>query len=247
MHRILITAALIIWSGTQINAQTAKPDTQPNKLEELKLDTKPLAQWGTRLYSYQVKRGGNIQTLGTVSLTTKVLKDKIVFKDNWNLLWHGKTIKFGLEMQCHPDSLLRPETISSKGEGDEVASYSVTISNGKATVNMKGKDRTIDFPADTLTDAAMFRIFTLLPRKKGFVAKVGHIMEVSELNLKKDGTIVYYGPETIQLNAKEVTLHKYIYKQGSRDVEEAWVDDKGRLRRIRIDGRKILTEKQSDK
>ena len=104
--------------------------------------------------------------------------------------------------------------------------------------------RKIDFPADTLTDAAMFGIFTLLSRTEGATFSVGHVMEVSELNLKGSAVIAYRGLEQIALHGNPVNLHKFVYVRDGRTVAEAWVDSDHVLRQIRMDGRKVLTEKR---
>jgi hypothetical protein len=68
-------------------------------------------------------------------------------------------------------------------------------------------------------------------------------MEVSELNLKGPAKIAYNGQEQITLHSKVIRLHKFVYLRDNRTVAEAWVDSDHVLRQIRLDGRKILTEK----
>jgi len=150
-----------------------------------------------------------------------------------------------MKVICRRDGLLRPTTIYSAGEGDdEVGTFSVEVGDNDAVVTATGgRTRKIDCPADTLTDVAMFRIFTLLPRTRGATFSVGHVMEVSELNVKGPAVIAYRGPDTITLHGKSTRLYKFVYSRNGRTVEEAWVDSDHILRQIRIDGRKILTER----
>jgi hypothetical protein len=136
--------------------------------------------------------------------------------------------------------------IRSVGEGDdEVGTFTVVVGDSNATVTTEdGQTRKIDFPADTLTDVAMFRIFTLLPTTEGATFSVGHVMEVSELNLKGPAVIAYRGLEEISLSGKTLKLHKFVYLRDDRTVAEAWIDSDHILRQIQLDGRKVLTEKQ---
>jgi hypothetical protein len=121
----------------------------------------------------------------------------------------------------------------------------VVVGESDATVTSDGgQTRKIDFPADTLTDMAMFRIFALLPTIEGATFAVGHVMEVSELNLKGPAEIVYRGLEEIGMSGKMLKLHKFVYLRDDRTVAEAWVDSDHILRQLRLDGRKVLIEKQ---
>ena len=214
------------------------------KLEDLELPLSSLTKWKTREYTYQLDRGGQLHTLGKGTMKTKVDGEKIILHDTWTIQWRGKEMSLDLQMECKANSLLRPTLIKSVGKGDdEFVTFSVKVGEDDAVVTSDdGSQRLIDFPADTLTDVAQFRLFSLLPRKKGTTIKLGHVMEVSELNLKGPAVIEYVGQERITIHETEVELHKFVYKRGTRIVEEAWVDNEGALRRIRIDGRKIITE-----
>jgi hypothetical protein len=120
----------------------------------------------------------------------------------------------------------------------------VVVGDSDATVTSDGgQTRKIDFPADTLTDMAMFRIFTLLPITDGAAFSVAHVMEVSELNVKGPAEIVYRGLKEISLPGRTLKLHTFVYRRDSRTVAEAWVDSDHILRQVRLDGRKVLTEK----
>jgi len=214
-------------------------------IQEVDLDLSRLKGWGTRSFTYQVEREGKRTTLGIVTMAVEVRDKQIKLSDTWDLTWRGKKVRLNLETTCRRNSLLRPTTIHSAGEGDdEVGTFSVEVGDDTATVTTEdGRTRKIDFPADTLTDLAMFRIFTLLPHTKGATFSVGHVMEVSELNFKGPAMIAYRGREQITLHGKPISLHKFDYVRGDRTVTEAWVDSDQILRQVRIDGRKILTER----
>ena len=62
MQKIILMTLLIICSSLQISAQTDKADITIHKLEDLKIDVKSLAEWGTRVYSYQIERNGKMTT-----------------------------------------------------------------------------------------------------------------------------------------------------------------------------------------
>ena len=242
MLRLALLALIVVCPAFAVKAEQAQPK-KPVPITKAALDIERLKNWGTKKYLYQVERGGERTTLGIVTMSTEVGENRVKLKDNWELNWRGKKIKLILKMDCRRDGLLRPTMIQSNGEGDdEVGTFSAEVGPDKATVTAEnGKTRKIEFPADTLTDVAMFRIFTLLPRSEGTVFAVGHVLEVSELNLKGPATIGYRGLDTITVDGKPLELHKFVYIREGRTVEEAWVDSDHILRQVRIDGRKILT------
>lgn len=214
-------------------------------LQKADLDLSRLKAWGTRSFTYGAERNGERTALGTVTMAVEVHDQQVKLTDAWDLAWQGKKVRLNLETTCRRNSLLRPTAIRSVGEGDdEVGTFTVEVGDAAATVARDGgRTRKIDFPADTLTDVAMFRIFTLLPRTEGAAFSVGHVMEVSELNLKGPAVIAYRGQEQIALHGSPINLHKFVYLRDGRTVAEAWVDGDHVLRQVRMDGRKVLTEK----
>ena len=229
---------LIAVAAGQENATTEVP------LEELALNVGALDTWGTRTYSYQVVRGGETSTLGTVTMKTTLRGEQVELHDTWELKWHGKDVSLDLRQECDAGNLLRPTSIESLGQGeDEFETFTVAVAGEEAVVTAEnGTREVIALPSDTLTFAAMFRVFTLLPREKGAAVGVGHVLEVSEMHLEGPAVILYEGTDQVELDGRDETLHKFVYKRDTRLVEEAWVDDAGVLRRIRLDGRKVLTE-----
>ncbi len=238
------TRTLSIFGCLAVALVAAWARAEGTALQEADLDIDRLRRWGSREFLYQVERGGEQTVLGTVTMRTDMRDDRVEIDDRWEVDWRDRKIKVELKLDCRRDNLLRPTSIQSKGEGDdEVGTFTVEVGKDKATVRAdEGGTRTIDFPADTLTDVAMFRVFTLLPRAAGATVSVGHVMEVSELNLKGAATIAYQGLDEINLHGKPTKLHKFAYARDGRTVAEAWVDSDHILRQLRIDGRKVLTE-----
>jgi len=242
-----ITLFLLLAVGTCADVPSQQDAQRPPvPLQNIEPDLSRLKAWGTREFVYHVERGGERTALGTVTMATELKDREVKLSDTWKLTWRGKKISLKLDMTCRRDGLLRPVKIRSAGEGDdEVATFSAEVGHTEATVTSEGgRTRKIELPADTLTDVAMFRIFTLLPRTAGAAFSVGHVMEISELNLKGAAAIAYRGPDEISLHGKPIELHKFEYTRGGRTVSEAWVDGDHVLRQIRIDGRKVLVEKR---
>jgi hypothetical protein len=236
-----LLAAALGTTNTRAQQEDA-PKAVP--LQEAKLDVPRLKAWGTRRFSYVVDRNGERTALGTVTLRTGISGDRVDMHDSWALKWHGKDLSLDLKLACKAGGLLRPTSIRSVGKGDdEVATFTVDVGTEKAEVKMEdGRTREMKLPADTLTDCALLRVFTLLPQEKGKSYGVGHSLEVSELNLKGPAEITCDGPDEIKLRGQRVKSVKFVFRQQGRVVEEAWVDGDGVLRQVRIDGRKVLVE-----
>ena len=175
---------------------------EPIPLRDAKLDIAQLKNWGTRNFLFYANRGGVNEPLGSINMRTNFKDDKVELHDIWKLKWRGKSVTLDLKIQCAADNLLRPTKIESVGSGDdEVGTFDIDVGEQRGVVHMEdGRTREIKFPADTLTDAALFRIFTLLPRQQGKQFQIASFMEVSELNLK--------GPAILRCDGLErITLH----------------------------------------
>jgi hypothetical protein len=244
MARIALATMLVACIGFAAARGDEDAGTKEIKLEDLQMPVSSLSAWGVREYVYQLDRDGEIITVGEVTMRTEVEDERIVTHDTWSLQWRGKTLSADVKMGCARNSLLRPTVIRSAGEGDdELMTFTAEVGEDDAVVTDEdGAQKRIDFPSDTLADLAMFRIFTLLPREKNTIVRVGHVLEVTELNLKGPAVLLYAGKEEISLHGKQVPVHKFECKRDGRTVAEAWVDDEGVLRRHRMDGRKIITE-----
>jgi hypothetical protein len=213
-------------------------------IQEVALVLSRLRGWGTRSFTYQVERGSERTSLGTVTMAVEVHDEAIKLTDTWDLLWHGKKVRLNLETTCRRNSLLRPTMIRSAGEGDdEVGTFTLVVGESHATVTTEdGQTRKIDFPPDTLTDVAMFRIFTLLPTTEGAVFSAEHVMEVSELNLKGSAEITCRGLEEIGVSRKTLKLHTFVYRRDGRTVAKAWVDSDRKVNRLDLSYSQITDE-----
>lgn len=182
--------------------------------------------------------------VGTVTMSTKVGKDTIVLHDVWKLTYRGKKVSLDLTIECEANSLLRTKKVTSVGKGDdEFGTFTLVIKKNKGIATTEnGRTKQIDYPSGTLTDMALFRVFTMLPRRKGASFAIGPFMEVSELNLKGPATIRCAGLDEITLHGRPIKLHKFVYERDERVIAEAWVDNEGGLRQARIDERKTLVE-----
>jgi hypothetical protein len=69
-------------------------------------------------------------------------------------------------------------------------------------------------------------------------------MEVFELNPKSRAVISCRGLEQLTLHGKPIRLHEFTYVRNDRTVAEARVDSDHILRQLRLDGRKVLTDKR---
>jgi hypothetical protein len=238
--RLAVLGVILMLDG--VSAEQRHNTPTPLQKVAFKLDT--LRNWGTRTFDYHIERDGKRTHLGTVTMSTEVGQDKVVLHDVWMLTFRGKKISLDLTIECEPNSLLRAKKVTSVGTGDdEVGTFMLVINKNTGSVkNDNGRTRQIDFPSDTLTDVAQFRVFSMLPRRQGASFAIGHVMEVSELNLKGPATIRCVGPDEITLHGNPIELHKFVYEPNGRVIEEAWVDNEGALRQVRIDRRKMLTE-----
>lgn len=239
MFRSIATTAMIFaLSGAAAFA------AEPVRLDKVPLDRTPLKTWGERTYRYQIDRNGEVQTLGTVQLTTHLNGDRVTFQDRWQLKVRGQDIRLDMTVETDDSPWMRPTRVVADGEGDdEVGRFTAQFKADHALLARADKpERKVDVPADTLTDAAMMRLFTMMPRKAGTAVRVGHVLELSEMNLKGEAIIAYTGKQNITIAGKDEALHRFTYTRGERTVLEAWVSDKGALRRMKIDDRKIITD-----
>lgn len=243
MKQLIQVMLTLIFSLGVLGYQRSVAET-PTPLQDENLDLDTLKRWGERKFSFNIERNGMRERLGTVAMNTQFKDQTVTLHDVWKLKWRGNDLSLDLKMNCHANNLLRPTKIASVGKGDdEVGSFTVSVNETSGVVEAEdGRVRRIDFPPDTLTDAALFRILTLLPRDEEKTYSIGHFMEISELNLKGPATIQYKGLDEIKLHGDLMSLHKFNYERDGRVSVEVWLDDKDNLRQIRIDDRKLLIE-----
>lgn len=254
-HILVVFVVLTLSSDRAFCAVDAGKESQDRRevaLSSLKLDYSKLKSWGTTKFSYEVERRGKRMTVGTVTMKTSLSGKGLHIDDSWAVKFQGKDVRWQVKLRCRLTPMLRPESVASVGRGDdEAGTFTLNVGKEKAVVvkGESGRKTKVDYPADTVTDVSLFRLFALLPRETGVSYTFAHFMEVSELNLKGAGFIRYLGQKTIDASGKQIPLHKFEYRRGDpssndsiRVVAEAWLDDEGRLRKARLDGRKVLSE-----
>jgi hypothetical protein len=209
-------------------------------LGTLKLDLNRLKTWGTREYAYEATHPGSPEKAGEgrIVLRTEVGPDSVTLVDTAALIYRGKELSLRLTHQCGKDNSLSPQRIESKGEGDdEVGTFVAKFDDGKAIVRMGDRNKEIELPDGTVSNWALFRIVTLLPRDEGTRISFDNWLESEELHLKKDFMIECIGREAI---GEKAVCTKYRLTGGGNHPAYYWVDDDDVLRQVVIDERKWI-------
>ena len=212
--------------------------------DSLNLRLESLGTWGTRHYTYSLRKPGGegFETLGTISLATRVTGDSLVLHDVYELKMRGAKLRLELTQTCRRDCFLTPVRIESRGEGDdEFGNFVATVADGMATIRPQDRgDRTKRIPPGTITDAAMMRLVTLVPRTPGKTYSYGHSLETSELNLKENYRLTVLEPESIVIAGRAVKCAKFRLAGGGIRPVFYWVGEDGVLQRLMLDDRKII-------
>ncbi len=245
LARAVIATAVLVASSAPLWAESVAGQSDLRPLRKVDFDLDKLKSWGTRTFTYTIEDDGQMHELGTVTLETKVAEKRVTHHDVWKLRWKEKDIALDVEMDCAADIFMRPATIVAKGHGSgDSGTFTAKIGDeaGDVTFTDDTKKR-FDLPPNTLTDMALFRVFTLLPRVEGAEFLVARLLEASELRMKGPGFIKAVGTDKINVGGKPKTMFKFTYSRGDRVIIEAWVDNAGACRQLRLDRRKTLTEK----
>ncbi len=227
----------------------AAPAADVPSLASLDLPLETLAGWGRREFTYRMLRGGTAQDMGTVVLTTQVQDGRFTFTDRTDLQWQGAPYWLELSAAGPLRGELRPQTLDVKGTTDDgdgaTFEFKATFDAASASVDSKGNAKTREVPAGTLSDAALHRLVTLLPRRKGFVARFERFLDASEMLVKPGGTITCTGQETVEAGGKKVEAWRFDVDggDGREAFYSAWVDGDGRLLQGCFDGYKLLVAK----
>jgi hypothetical protein len=200
-----------------------------------------------RTYDYVRKEGPTHRKVGEVRLETQVKNLELMFRDAWRIEDGGTRLRWGMKADCDKTGLMRPlNVIASGSDSDELSTYRMRVMGSRAVIqDDRREQRAIDFPEGMVTDAALWRIVALLPREIGRRWGVGHVLELSELNLKKGGVIVCEGRSEVTLHGESVQLWRYTYRRDDLVAGEFWVDgERDALRMFRLDGRKLFVERE---
>jgi hypothetical protein len=213
----------------------------------------PLAQLkdGRQEFEYRMSMPGSSsppESLGSFVLTTKVEGGKFNFTDRADLQIRGQPYWIEMTALGPVGKELRPEHLTVRGTTDDLDGktfeFSADFTATSATMTAEGKKRQVAVPAGTISDAALYRLVTLLPRRAGFVASYEHFLDASELNMKPGGTITCASAtENVDLGGKPVKTFRFDVTSGDSMFLSLWVDDAGRLVQACLDGRKWLVAK----
>jgi hypothetical protein len=229
-----------------VSAAEPAASVAPQPLAQVPLDIYRLRDWGNPSYdiylAYTDKHRiedvaiteREMKFVATQKYFTQVKDDEILMRQYWiepSLKRGGAVITY----HCRKDALL---SLARMEVQRDAKTYAVDVTDGEFDLEFMGKTRSGKFPANTVTDAALMRLVTLLPREPGKSYAFGHRTATPEINvLSGENAIIHcHGPET--------------YEQG--DVAHActkfscgeillWVRDRdSRLMRYEVPGWKIL-------
>lgn len=235
------------------SSATAPPKPEARALESLTLDFAQLGKLeraNTLVYDFVVleKAGKAANPIGTLHTYTRVEGDRVLLIDVWTLSNKEKERKLTVTQVCNQDNMLSLVSIGVNGDGDEeVVDLDLSIRVADPATVKQGViwpddgEKTLALPPQTLTDGALLRIVSLLPREKGLRVSFPFWLESAELNLKKDHLIECRGPDPITIGGRTVKCTKYAHSGGGITGSTLWVDEEGLLQRILVDGRKELT------
>ena len=170
----------------------------------------------------------------------------------------GKPVSFKMEMLCKDDAWLTPVKLTASGQGDdEFQTFVATIDwlktdtglTGTLRTTRRGRETTMAIPEHTAEFFALFDIVCGRPFEKDKVLNL-HVLEGTELNLKKDHTLSWVGEEEIHVGDQVVKAHRFELAQANRRPVQYWVNEKRELVRVLIDERKeflLTTEADAKK
>ncbi len=236
---IALKLSLLLASG-----QAEETPSHATDWASLEINLSSLETWGTKHYSYSVREPGEteMKTLGSSSITTEITDNLIILRDRHSIRYRGEDLRLEMIHTCRKDNFLSPTRIESQGTGsDEVHSFIATVNQGKATVRVKGgREGAFDIPEGTITNAAIFRLVTLVPGTPGRSYSFEYWLESSELNLKKKYSLTAMQPESIPVENRQVECSKFELTGGGIRPAYYWVSKEGVLQRLMMDDRKIV-------
>ncbi|MEW5733802.1 MAG: hypothetical protein AB1921_03050 [Thermodesulfobacteriota bacterium] len=164
--------------------------------------------------------------------------DNVIISDRLTL--SGR--KYQTALTCQKNSLLSliRSTLTVTEGGTVVQTVSVTITGGFAElVDSTGKTSSIDYPNNTLTQAALFRLVTRLPKEKGGSFSFSYYSDPMNTLVEKSAPdkpflIECRGPATAKVLDAEVPCTLFVLTGTKREVS-LYVDDQSRLRLMETD------------
>jgi len=248
----LATTAVVAWmplvpAGPVAPAPQEAPLGDAPPLAALELPLEKLGAWGRRELTYTVTKGGSRQTLGAVVLTTSVADGVVTLTDRVDLDFRGAPFWLEVTATGPLDNELRPDKLIAKGTTDDGdgKTFELVAEFGpsSASVNSNSRSKSVQVPPGAVSDAALLRLVTLLPRRAGVLARFEHLLDASEMLVKPGGTIACSGPEGVEIDGKSRETWRFDVTSGDRVFLSAWVDGEGRLMKVLWDGYKEWTAK----
>jgi hypothetical protein len=236
-----------LWACTLDFLTTAAvADEPPVPLEQVPVDIYRLRDWGRPKYDVYmaytdrqrvadvVITERDMRHVATHSFTTEVRDDEIIFRQYWlepSLKRGGAQVTY----HCRKDAFL---SLARMEVQRDARTYQVDVTDGQFDLEFLGKTRSGAYPERTLTDAALMRLVTLLPREPGKRYSVGQRTFTPEINvLSGPGSVIEcLGPDTITLAKQPHECTKYACGEVLLWVRQA----DHRLLRYEVPGWKIL-------
>lgn len=243
-------ALLLVVIAPFTAAQAVPPDAAgltptnapaPPVLSELDLPLERLAAWGRREFRYELRQGTQVQLLGTVTLSTVLERGELVLEDRVDIVLDGAAHWQEVQSTGPLARELRPSGLRVRGTAEDGGAAPELLADLDATslrARVGEATRSEALPPGTVTDAALWRLLTLLPRRPGFAVRVEHLLLAARLQPLPGATIHCTGVEDVALERGAVAAHRFDATREGQVFLSAWVDDDGRLVQACLDGRR---------
>jgi hypothetical protein len=242
-------ASMILLSLLAVAPLTQPPRSTPDVplLSDLDLPLERLAAWGRREFTYELRQGAEVRALGTVALTTAVADGQVTLTDRLDIEWDGKPHWLEVSASGPLRRGLRPDFLNVKGTpaGADRAPFEFLAEVDATTlrVTLDGSTRSEPLEAGAVTDSALLRLLTLLPRRPGFAARIEHVLAADRLEQLPGATLFCTGVESVALAGGTVEAHRFDATREGDVFLSAWVDGEGRLVQACFDQRKYWVAK----
>jgi hypothetical protein len=219
---------------------------EPVPLAETPVDVYHLQNWGQRKFNVYMSmtekhREAKVSIteremhfVATQTFSTEVKNDEVIMRQ----YWLEPTLKRGgalVTYHCHKDSLL---SLARMQVQRDAKTYLVDVTQGEFNLEFLTKTRGGKYPADTVTDASLMRLVTLLPHTPGKQYSIGHRTATPEINVISGAasTIQCIGPDDLEIQKTRHECTKFICGETM-----LWVRTSDKmLVRLEVPGWKIL-------
>jgi hypothetical protein len=212
-----VSLCLLHVVGCFLACALAEDAAQP--LASVSVDVYQLKHWGERkfdIYLAKIRKTRvedtaiterELEYMGTHNYSTQVNDDGVVLRQYWvepSLKRGGAIVTY----HCRKDALL---TLARMEVFRDTKTTLVDVTDNAFELDFMGKTRSGVFPADTVTDASLLRLVTLLPRTPGKSYTVGHRTNTPEINILggEQNTVHCLGTETVVIREREMECTKF--------------------------------------